>query len=335
MAEIILTKVCTTCKNAFPATLDYFHKQKQGRFGICSTCKPCQAIISKGYRHTPVVYRPVEIKECSTCHKTFPATSEWFARDCTKPSGFQSQCKPCRHLYMYTLRCENIDIFHMQEQRRYAAGDPEVRKIRARATRQRNLEKIRARDRIAAQAKRDENPEEYRKQQRIRRIESPEVFVAAEQRRRARKRQAPINDLSAKQILEIKHAYGCRCVYCGKKFPLDKLTMDHISPIGPEGPNTLHNVAPACRSCNSKKQRKPPSIPVQPLLLTLAPIKKARQSSSSASPDSSLSDVSPSSSASLSSSSEFLPSLRSSSGSRSRKPPSGSGVKPRNSDLNS
>ena len=35
------TKICTKCKKEFPATLEYFYKQKLGLHGLYSICKEC------------------------------------------------------------------------------------------------------------------------------------------------------------------------------------------------------------------------------------------------------------------------------------------------------
>ena len=37
------TKVCTVCQEAFPATNEYFHKSKGGKFGCRNQCKKCVA----------------------------------------------------------------------------------------------------------------------------------------------------------------------------------------------------------------------------------------------------------------------------------------------------
>ena len=44
------------------------------------------------------------------------------------------------------------------------------------------------------------------------------------------------------------------CHYCGKSFPPDELTMDHLVPIVRGGKSTHGNVVPACRECNSRKK---------------------------------------------------------------------------------
>lgn len=44
------------------------------------------------------------------------------------------------------------------------------------------------------------------------------------------------------------------CHYCGKKFPPEDLTMDHIVPVARGGKSKKGNVVPACKECNNKKK---------------------------------------------------------------------------------
>lgn len=44
------------------------------------------------------------------------------------------------------------------------------------------------------------------------------------------------------------------CHYCGKKFKVAELTMDHLIPIVRGGRTVEGNVVPACKDCNSKKK---------------------------------------------------------------------------------
>lgn len=43
------------------------------------------------------------------------------------------------------------------------------------------------------------------------------------------------------------------CQHCGKKFPPDQLTMDHLTPLARGGRTGKNNVVVACKTCNSKK----------------------------------------------------------------------------------
>jgi len=45
-----------------------------------------------------------------------------------------------------------------------------------------------------------------------------------------------------------------RCHYCGKTFPPDALTMDHVLPIVRGGKSTKGNVVPCCKQCNNDKK---------------------------------------------------------------------------------
>jgi 5-methylcytosine-specific restriction endonuclease McrA len=44
------------------------------------------------------------------------------------------------------------------------------------------------------------------------------------------------------------------CHYCGKKFPPDALTMDHVLPIVRGGKSSKGNVVPCCKQCNNEKK---------------------------------------------------------------------------------
>jgi 5-methylcytosine-specific restriction endonuclease McrA len=47
-----------------------------------------------------------------------------------------------------------------------------------------------------------------------------------------------------------------RCQYCGHKFSIDELTIDHVIPKSKGGKNTYENVVSSCRVCNNKKKDK-------------------------------------------------------------------------------
>ncbi|HDP68808.1 MAG TPA: HNH endonuclease [Candidatus Marinimicrobia bacterium] len=48
------------------------------------------------------------------------------------------------------------------------------------------------------------------------------------------------------------------CHYCGKRFPRDELTMDHIVPVSRGGKSTKANVVPCCKECNNTKEHLTP-----------------------------------------------------------------------------
>ncbi|MCS7227399.1 MAG: HNH endonuclease [Endomicrobia bacterium] len=52
--------------------------------------------------------------------------------------------------------------------------------------------------------------------------------------------------------------YGYRCCYCGKKFPSEKLNIDHIIPRSRGGKTEWNNIVTSCTECNFKKGNKTP-----------------------------------------------------------------------------
>ena len=52
---------------------------------------------------------------------------------------------------------------------------------------------------------------------------------------------------------EIFERDGCRCVYCGERFPVEELTIDHVQPRVRGGDRSQGNLVTACRGCNTLK----------------------------------------------------------------------------------
>jgi 5-methylcytosine-specific restriction endonuclease McrA len=103
----------------------------------------------------------------------------------------------------------------------------------------------------------------------------PEGQAVRYHRRRAKLLNAPYNDLTTQQWIEIKSAFNHCCAYCGIKSK--RLSQDHITPLSKGGSHTANNVVPACRTCNSKKHAGPVLKPIQPLLFLIAQPKERNE----------------------------------------------------------
>lgn len=133
---------------------------------------------------------------------------------------------------------------------------------RERSRKWREADPERAREAVRRYA--SENREHLKAKRREYRNKNRDLIRALNNRRKALKRNAPINDLTGIQWREIKAAYGQRCAYCGKR--PKKLTMDHVVPLSKGGSHTASNILPACGPCNfSKNAGAAPTH--QPLLL--------------------------------------------------------------------
>ena len=48
------------------------------------------------------------------------------------------------------------------------------------------------------------------------------------------------------------------CHYCGRRFPPQELTMDHVVPLSRGGRSVKGNIVPCCKECNNNKKYKTP-----------------------------------------------------------------------------
>ena len=48
------------------------------------------------------------------------------------------------------------------------------------------------------------------------------------------------------------------CLYCGRQFPVAKLSRDHITPLSCGGKDSWNNVVTACKRCNNHKAGRTP-----------------------------------------------------------------------------
>ena len=78
-------------------------------------------------------------------------------------------------------------------------------------------------------------------------------------------RHIPIRlQLVTRRNLYIRDAY--RCLYCGKKFHADELTLDHVVPKSKGGLSNWDNLVTACQPDNKRKADRTPEEANMPLL---------------------------------------------------------------------
>ena len=227
------------------------------------------------------------MKTCSRCHETKPY--DQYSRDARYADGYFSYCRSCNTAYKAAYRAANKEQDRQQRRKdnkkwrespqgkEYVANNAEKRRAYLQTYYTKNADRRAAH--AAAYYQRTKEAHDARTVAWHK--AHPEELAAIQRRRRARKKAAPINDLTAEQWQEILVAYNYRCVYCPPSCTYCRnkthaLTQDHIVPYAKGGSNTLSNIVPCCKSCNSKKATKEVPVPVQPLLLTVAPSKKKR-----------------------------------------------------------
>jgi 5-methylcytosine-specific restriction endonuclease McrA len=80
-----------------------------------------------------------------------------------------------------------------------------------------------------------------------------DYFISGVSEEELRKERARAREIRHSSWWKRKLA-ECRCYYCGREFPVQELTMDHIVPIIRGGKSTKGNMVTACKECNNKKK---------------------------------------------------------------------------------
>jgi 5-methylcytosine-specific restriction endonuclease McrA len=63
------------------------------------------------------------------------------------------------------------------------------------------------------------------------------------------------------------------CMYCGVKFPISKLTYDHVTPRSQGGKTVWENIVMSCEDCNARKANRTPAQ--AKMVLRKAPVRPA------------------------------------------------------------
>jgi 5-methylcytosine-specific restriction endonuclease McrA len=274
-------KTCTKCKETKPATLEFFHKNPKGKFGLRGDCKLC---VEKRQRR----YRTENQEIISEKEKKYRLENKEKIAERKKKYYLENKERIDERIREYRL--ENLEIVNERE-KKYRIGNKEKTANRGKKWRLENQEKNRERnkkyrlenkEKIKEKNKkyRLENQEKIRNQVRKYRSENREIISERrkkrhldnpdEARRASVKRRALkfSNEHSPYTEAEVLSLYGTDCHICNQPIDLEAprharnfgwelgLQMDHVIPISKGGPDTLENVKPAHGLCNNRKGSK-------------------------------------------------------------------------------
>lgn len=218
-------KTCSKCGVTFPATAEFFHRDRSKPDGLATRCKTCsnqrpagrrcvvcrRELSPRNYRREDwdnvdrVCYqcREPDAKYCSGCRTWLP--KEAFDNCSRRSDGLQGWCKVC----------------HRDRARHLA---PRVRQL----------------NRI-----------------RYRRNSTYEKRAAKWARRRSRKLRADGHWTDA-DLNIIRRGQNNRCWWCGKELVDGDIHVDHRIPLARGGSNSVGNLCLTCSTCNQSKGTKLP-----------------------------------------------------------------------------
>lgn len=142
-------------------------------------------------------------------------------------------------------RLKKIEMYK-EKDRAYYLANREHRIAWQKEYYKKNSPKVRS----IGKAWRDTNPEAVKANSKAYRESHRDYRAAHNAKRRALKAGVEISPFTGKDWIDMKAAYGHRCVYCGHK---KRLTQDHVVPLSRGGKHDKTNIVPACQSCNSRK----------------------------------------------------------------------------------
>lgn len=126
------TKTCSKCNKEYPATTEYFYKNKASKDGLHCYCKNCQKeydsnrprlIQSKELQEqkqkTKSELKTKNLKLCPKCNNIFPATLEYFYSNKSQEDGLSFWCKHCSKQVREVWTNNNYDTIINKKRAKY------------------------------------------------------------------------------------------------------------------------------------------------------------------------------------------------------------------------
>ncbi len=240
-------KQCAQCKQFFPATTQFFWRQRKYLHSWCKTCANAKGRQYKGYGPKQKPEKPGDPRTCTKCGSTYPATAEYFApqKGCT--NDLRPDCRNCQKQRLHNYYVNNKPLFR-EHNRRWLEN---------------NREKANAQGRKRAETRREQNSERSRQWA----IKNPAKRKIIHYRYVARKQSLPAT-LTPEQWTTALKYWGFRCAVCGRgEDLLTQIVPDHWIPVSKGGATVASNIIPLCHPrkikgstgcCNTLKNNRDP-----------------------------------------------------------------------------
>lgn len=210
-------KICTTCNQELPATLEFFNREKRSKDGITGRCRACRLKEQKEYRDKNKD-NPIFKKKNVEHSKAYKKANK------EKVNAYVKKYYELNYKGTKSKR----EYKHNYYKEKYANNE-EYKKHK----KQYNEEN----------KERDANfKREWCKNNR-------EKCKISHQKSRARKMKLP-RTLTSQQWESIKVKFKNKCAYCGREL---KLEQEHFVALSKGGEYTHNNIIPSCKSCNVSK----------------------------------------------------------------------------------
>ena len=256
MADSDSIRTCTSCKKPFPATLEFFVKQKSGKFGLTATCKSCRIEKSKQWNalNKDKIRAADRARYAKNPQAKLASSAKWKSANPEKAKAAVQRWVAENRQHYDKRRKEYRLLNKAKIKSAYAAWyannrDSEI--ANAAARRAENPDK----DRANARAWYYANHAQGRLSRNLWVAANPDKKRAYSENRRARKLGSG-SQLSSGIVKRLFSEQGGLCACCGK--PLTAYHLDHIVPLAIGGEHKDSNMQLLLPRCNMMKGAKHP-----------------------------------------------------------------------------
>lgn len=214
------TIICRNCNSEFPATTDYFYRQKGAKYGLRKICKSCKKKEDKQYHINNQEQIILQQRDYNNKNrkKINAKNREFYARN-------KERIKKRRKELRDSLPEDKKKQISLKMKCYYGDNEDKLKRY----------------------------ANSYRRTEKGRLVE-----LKAKHTRKAREQKLPaaLDEATWENCLE---DFNYKCAYCGIteaehiKIYSQRLHQEHFIPLSKGGEYTHNNIIPSCRSCNAKK----------------------------------------------------------------------------------
>lgn len=225
-------KVCRKCNGVFPATSEYWHKDKKGKDGFRSHCKKCRNKESEKYRldnqELIAKYREKNREQNREYFRRYKLENKEKVK--RKNDEYRERNREKLREKHRIWRSKNRERLNEQYREYYRKNKDQIRR-KKNLLYKKNIDEMRLKGKVRVQ------------------------------RYLAIKKELD-NTLTEEQWELALSYFDEKCAYCGmeRDVHIEKTGVDlhqeHFVPLSKGGGYTADNIVPSCRSCNSSKGNK-------------------------------------------------------------------------------
>lgn len=173
------TKICTKCRNEYPATLSFFRKQPRGKYGLNCTCKMCLAIYRKAYASTDKAKKAHAERERVRRKKIYEQDPDYYKKNYERYGEKQNKIRKEKYWNDAEYRAKKFEAEkrYKESGRRYEVSTTPEQAEKSRIRRKKRYYSNIEREKEAMAKWKEKNPNYMKEKTKQRVLEMPDSFI--------------------------------------------------------------------------------------------------------------------------------------------------------------